>query len=76
MIKLFSESSNDNTLMVTEQCDNHCLMCCQPPKKNDDFDFFEKLNQKIINASPLNIDCIGISGGEPTLLGKRLVNLF
>ena len=76
MIKLFSESSNDNTLMVTEQCDNHCLMCCQPPKRTNDFDYFEKLNQKIINASPLNIDCIGISGGEPTLLGERLINLF
>ena len=76
MIKLFSESSNDNTLMVTEQCNNHCLMCCQPPKACNDFDFFENLNQRIINESPLNIDCIGISGGEPTLLGERLVNLF
>ena len=76
MIKLFSESSNDNTLMVTEQCNNHCLMCCQPPKACNDFDYFENLNQRIINESPLNIDCIGISGGEPTLLGERLVNLF
>ena len=76
MIKLFSPESNDNTLLVTEQCNNRCLMCCQPPKKRDDFSFFEQKNEIIISSSPENIECIGITGGEPTLLGNRLFTLL
>lgn len=76
MNRLFSPESNDNTLLVTEQCNNRCLMCCQPPKKGDDFEFFENQNLKIIAASPCNIECIGITGGEPTLLGDRLFTIM
>lgn len=72
MIRLFSPSSNDNTLLVTERCNNRCLFCCQPPRSLDDFSFFEDRNLKIIANSPQNIDCIGITGGEPALLGDRL----
>lgn len=76
MKKLFSPESNDNTLLVTEQCNNRCLMCCQPPKARDDFDFFKDQNLRIIAESPCNIECIGITGGEPTLLGDRLFMIF
>ena len=72
MIKLFSPLSNDNTILVTEQCNNRCLFCCQPPRNINDFPFYEEENLKIIADSPKNIDCIGITGGEPLLLGERL----
>jgi hypothetical protein len=30
--------ANANSLLLTERCDNYCLMCSQPPKtKNDDW---------------------------------------
>ena len=32
--------SNDNTLFVTEQCNNRCIMCCQPPKRTNDIDLY------------------------------------
>lgn len=76
MIRLFSSASNDNTLLVTEQCNNRCLFCCQPPRNENDLVYFEDQNLKIIAESPQDIDCIGITGGEPLLLGDRLFHLL
>ena len=33
---LYRASSNHNSLLLTEQCNNYCLMCSQPPKRIDD----------------------------------------
>ncbi len=70
------EGSNDNTLFTTEQCNNHCLMCCQPPHRVDDIDYWFERNLKILEDAPDNLPTIGISGGEPTLLGERLFELI
>ena len=76
MIDVFRIESNDNTLFVTSQCNNRCLMCCQPPSTKDDFELCFKNNLEIIENSPLGISDIGISGGEPTLLGNKLPELI
>ena len=76
MIEFFRIESNDNTLFVTSQCNNRCLMCCQPPSTKDDFELCFKNNLEIIENSPLGISDIGISGGEPTLLGNKLPELI
>ena len=68
--------SNDNALFVTGQCNNHCLMCCQPPVKRDDIDFFYEKNIRLIDSAPIELQTIGITGGEPTLLGDRLFDLI
>ncbi|MBO4689559.1 MAG: His-Xaa-Ser system radical SAM maturase HxsC [Paludibacteraceae bacterium] len=68
--------SNDNALFVTGQCNNHCLMCCQPPVKKDDIDFFYEKNIRLIDSAPIELPTIGITGGEPTLLGERLFDLI
>jgi len=68
--------SNDNALFVTGQCNNHCLMCCQPPVKRDDIDFFYEKNIRLIDSAPIELPTIGITGGEPTLLGERLFDLI
>ena len=68
--------SNDNALFVTGQCNNHCLMCCQPPVKRDDIDFFYEKNIRLIDSAPVELPTIGITGGEPTLLGDRLFDLI
>jgi len=68
--------SNDNSLFITAQCNNRCLMCSQPPLKRDDIgEFFEK-NLKIIETAPLELNDIGITGGEPTLLVEELFILI
>ena len=51
-------------------------MCCQPPLNNDDIDELFERNIAIINRAPKDIPVVGISGGEPTLLGDRLIDLI
>ena len=33
--RFYRPSSNSNTILLTEQCDQVCLMCSQPPKNKD-----------------------------------------
>jgi His-Xaa-Ser system radical SAM maturase HxsC len=51
-------------------------MCCQPPLDNDDIDELFERNVGIIKRAPKSIPVVGISGGEPTLLGNRLIELI
>lgn len=51
-------------------------MCCQPPKVQDDLDELFEENMLRIKSAPKELPCIGITGGEPTLLGERLVLLI
>ena len=71
---LYRRSSPSNSLLVTERCDNFCLMCSQPPKTQDDSWIIDDLKTVIPLMSPETRE-IGITGGEPALLGDRLVDL-
>ena len=51
-------------------------MCCQPPVKKGDIDFFFEKNIRLIDSAPIELPTIGITGGEPTLLGERLFDLI
>lgn len=68
--------SNDNSLFVTAQCNNQCLMCSQPPLNRNDIDLFFQKNLAIIESAPGELKDIGITGGEPTLLGDKLFDLI
>jgi His-Xaa-Ser system radical SAM maturase HxsC len=72
---LYRAASRSNTLLVTERCDNFCVMCSQPPKPHDDSWLLDELEQAIPLISPDAAE-IGITGGEPALLGERLVRLL
>lgn len=67
--RLLRAGSRHNTLLVTEQCDQLCLMCSQPPRKThvDRFDAFARACDLAENSAT-----IGLSGGEPTLHKERL----
>ncbi len=69
-------NSNDNTLFITSRCNNRCLMCCQPPNNDDDMDELFEENLRRIHSAPQSLELIGITGGEPTLLGDRLIMLI
>jgi His-Xaa-Ser system radical SAM maturase HxsC len=71
--RLLRAGSFHNTLLVTERCDQLCVMCSQPPKKThvDRFDLFE---EACLLAEPDSV--IGISGGEPTLYKDRLCRMI
>lgn len=68
-------NSNDNTLFTTSRCNNRCIMCCQPPLDVDDIDKLYQENIERIYNAPKDLPMIGITGGEPTLLGDRLITL-
>lgn len=66
----------DNALLVTEQCNNCCMMCCQPPKRTDDIEALFARNVRRIKATSADLPVVCITGGEPALLGERLVDLI
>lgn len=51
-------------------------MCCQPPQDDEDIDELFEKNIAILDRAPKNIPVVGISGGEPTLLGEKLITLI
>ena len=51
-------------------------MCSQPPVKRDDTDYFNRLNHFIVDHLPSETVSLGITGGEPTLIGERLPELI
>ncbi|SIR38645.1 His-Xaa-Ser system radical SAM maturase HxsC [Rhizobium sp. RU35A] len=71
--RLIRANSNHNTLLVTEQCDQLCVMCSQPPKKYH-FDLFDQFAIAASLAPPNAM--IGISGGEPLLHKARLFEML
>lgn len=72
----FDIHSNDNALFTTAMCSNRCLMCCQPPSEKNDIDTLWDKNIKLIDTAPKDLPSIGVTGGEPTLLGNRFFELI
>lgn len=67
---LYRVNSFHNTIFATERCNSNCLMCSQPPKDKDDISRLYEIYQKAIPLIPKDCFEIGISGGEPTLMGE------
>lgn len=68
--------SSHNFLLFTERCNSNCLMCSQPPRDRDDTSYFFDIYSQMIPLIPKNCQEIGITGGEPTLLGERFFKLL
>lgn len=73
---IYRPKSSNNFIFATIRCNSNCLMCSQPPLDIDDtlenyliWDYAIE----ILNESPMHLT---ITGGEPTLLGERLVLLI
>ena len=72
---LFRRKATSNAFLVTERCNSYCVMCSQPPKKGDD----NYLVEDILESLPLissDTKEIGLTGGEPTLLGPDFFKLI
>ncbi|MHA3016379.1 His-Xaa-Ser system radical SAM maturase HxsC [Cupriavidus necator] len=72
---LFRAESNHNSILLTEQCNNYCLMCSQPPKKVDDRWLLDEA-METVRLIPRNTRSLGITGGEPTLFGDGFIDLL
>lgn len=73
---LYRVNSFQNSLLATERCNSNCLMCSQPPKDKDDIPRLYSTYQKLIPLIPKDCIELGISGGEPTLMGNLFFQLL
>ena len=72
---LWKSTAVHNSLLLTEQCDNYCLMCSQPPKTRDDTWLFERA-RRVVSLLPPTAKSLGLTGGEPTLHADDLIGLL
>jgi His-Xaa-Ser system radical SAM maturase HxsC len=72
---LYRRLSSHNTLMLTENCNSNCVMCSQPPKTADDSFLAQVWLEAIPLMDPATAE-LGLSGGEPTLLKDRFLDLL
>jgi His-Xaa-Ser system radical SAM maturase HxsC len=65
----YRKKSFHNTILATEQCNSLCLMCSQPPQPEDDS---HRVGEILRVIDLIDSECLelGISGGEPLLLGN------
>lgn len=68
---LHRESDVHHSLQLTNRCNSYCLMCSQPPTPQDDTWMIQETLEAIrhLTVSP---QVLGLSGGEPLLLGAHL----
>lgn len=64
-----------NSILLTERCDNYCLMCSQPPKERND-GFLYGRAARIIDALPAQAGSVSLTGGEPTVDRDSFLNLI
>lgn len=72
---IFRASSAHNSILLTEQCNNYCLMCSQPPKRVDDSWLLDEAIEAI-RLIPRETRSLYFTGGEPTLFGDGLIALL
>jgi His-Xaa-Ser system radical SAM maturase HxsC len=72
---LWKNSAQHNGLLLTEQCDNYCLMCSQPPKEREDSWLFDRA-RKVVSLLPEDARSLSLTGGEPTLHADALIELL
>ena len=70
----YESQSPHNGLFVTERCNSRCIMCPQRPKPGSE-DRVEYCNRLIELIAP-SIENLTLTGGEPTLLGDKLIELI
>ena len=73
VLRFFRPNSNSNTILLTEKCDQTCIMCSQPPKNKDYLHW--DLYKTAVEALP-DGTVIGITGGEPTLYKRELFDFL
>ncbi len=61
---LFRSDSRHNSFLVTERCNNYCLMCSQPPKDIDDRWILDEIRESL-PLVPKSTPTLTFTGGEP-----------
>jgi len=72
---VFRPDSVHNFLFATQRCNSFRLMCSQPPVDRDDSEQV-RINLETIRLIEPPVSHLGITGGEPTLLGEGLFQIL
>lgn len=72
---LYRRSSRHNFFLVTERCNNYCLMCSQPPKKIDDGWLIDEIAETLPLVDPAT-PALTFTGGEPLTEWRRFLGLL
>lgn len=72
---LFRPGSPHNAIFATGRCNSNCIMCPQPPTEKEDPEGLAGILKmlSLIEPPPKSM---GITGGEPTLLGDGLIEIL
>jgi His-Xaa-Ser system radical SAM maturase HxsC len=72
---LYRTKSKFNFFLLTERCNHYCLMCSQPPRNvQDDWHYDDVMRS--LDLIDRGATFLGFTGGEPTLLGERLIDIL
>lgn len=63
-------SSDHNALFATGRCNHRCIMCPQPPITKEES--LTSFNLQLLSMFDKSTKEVGITGGEPTLIGDEL----
>jgi His-Xaa-Ser system radical SAM maturase HxsC len=72
---LFRRSSRHNFFLVTERCNNYCLMCSQPPKIVNDGWLIDEIAETLPLVDP-STPALTFTGGEPLTEWRRFIGLL
>lgn len=67
-------TSDHNALFTTGRCNHRCIMCPQPPVTKEES--LTPFNLQLISLFDKSTKEVGITGGEPTLIGDELFQLI
>ncbi|OGM10728.1 His-Xaa-Ser system radical SAM maturase HxsC [Candidatus Woesebacteria bacterium RBG_16_34_12] len=71
---LYKKKSPHNIIFVTSKCNSNCIMCPQPINYAEGN--LTDLNLKLISLIDKSTNELALTGGEPTIAGKDLLQLI
>lgn len=71
---LYERNSMSNVIFATSRCNHKCIMCPQPPVAQEKD--MTNSNLELIKLFHKETRNIGITGGEPTIIGEKLFEII
>ena len=72
---LYRKNSRHNSFLVTERCNNYCLMCSQPPKSINDRWILDEIAEALPLLDP-SLQTLTFTGGEPLTEWHEFVDVL
>lgn len=67
IMKVWDVNSKQNALFITDRCDSKCIMCPQPPRSIDSYNYHKENLEILRLVSDQSPEVICLTGGEPFL---------